>query len=501
MKSITMRLFTIFILVFPAFYADAQLRLPNYFADNMVLQRNANVKVWGWGKPQQEVTVNFVGKTYRLTVGADSLWQLQFPKVKAGGPYVLHITSENVKIDIRQIYFGDVWFCSGQSNMSFRVDQAKNYDIEVNDAEYPLIRHYGVPLHTALTPQKNVGKSSWTVADAKTIGKFSAVAWFFAKEVYKKNKIPIGIIHSSWGGTPIEAFMSAADLQAFPAAKKKIEVLSAHFIDSVEAQNKKLIEASGTPTPKGFVNIKNGYPTLVYNAMVAPFFTYPVKGVLWYQGEANSDLPVCFNYESMLTTMINSWRASWKEDKLPFLLVQLANYKQKVRVVSPLSGWAVTQEAQFKVSQSLKNIGIAITNDIGNPDDAHPTNKQDVGKRLAAVAFREVYGDKKVIANGPTFNAVTIRQDTLILTFKNVGGGLFAKNGGDLLNAFSVAGTDNKFHKAIAKICGDKVIVYSNEVLNPINVRYAFESNPPEVNFYNKEGFPAPPFRTDSLKQ
>jgi sialate O-acetylesterase len=500
MKNITMKLFIAFVLMLIAFHTNAQLKLPNYFADNMILQRDVKVKIWGWGKPQQEVTVKFVGKTHHLTVGNDSLWHIQFPKAKAGGPYVLSVASKNEEISVKQIYFGDVWFCSGQSNMSFRVDQAKEYDIEINDAEYPFIRHFGVPLHTAITSQKDVGKSLWTVANAKTIGKFSAVAWFFAKQVYKKNKVPIGIIHSSWGGTPIEAFMSAADLQAFPAAKKKIEVLSAHFIDSVEAQNKKLIEASCTPTPKGFVNIKNGYPTLVYNAMVAPFFTYTVKGVLWYQGEANSDLPVCFNYESMLTTMINSWRASWKDDKLPFLLVQLANYKQKVRVVSPLSGWAVTQEAQFKVSQSLKNVGIAITNDIGNPNDAHPTNKQDVGKRLASVAFREVYGDKKVVANGPTFNAVTIRKDTLTLTFTNIGGGLCVKNGGDLLNAFSVAGADNKFHKAIAKICGDKVIVYSNEVINPINVRYAFESNPPEVNFYNKEGFPAPPFRTDHLK-
>ena len=294
--------------------------------------------------------------------------------------------------------------------------------------------------------------------------------------------------------------MSAADLQPFPAAKKKIDLLSRQFIDSITSNNKKLVDSSGNSMPKGFINIRNGYPTLVYNAIIAPFFKCPVKGVLWYQGEANSDLPLCFSYESMLTTMINSWRTSWTNDKLPFLLVQLANYKQKVRAVSPLSGWAITQEAQFKVSQSRKNVGIVITNDIGNPNDPHPTNKQDVGKRLAALAFRDVYNNSRVVASGPTFDSMKIEGDKITLTFKHKGSGLIAKDGGTMLNAFAVAGADNLFHKAAAQIVGSKVVVHSSEVAKPVHVRYAFESNPPQVNFYNKEGLPAPPFRTDSLK-
>jgi sialate O-acetylesterase len=497
-----MRLLTAFVLMLVAFNAQAQLRLPNYYADNMVLQRNSAVKLWGWGKPKQEVAIQLSGKTVKAVAGADSIWQATLAKQQAGGPYTITVQSKNEQaLVIKQVYFGDVWFCSGQSNMSFRVDQAKDYEKETTDADYPLIRHFGVPLTTTITPQNDVIKSAWTIANSKTIGKFSAVAWFFAKEIYKKNHVPIGIIHSSWGGTPIEAFMSAADLQPYPAAKKKIDALSTRFIDSVEARNKKLIDSTGTPIPKGLINVKNGYPTLVYNAMVTPFFKYSVKGVLWYQGEANSDLPLCFSYESMLTTMINSWRKSWGNKDLPFLLVQLANYNQKVRVVSPLSGWAVTQEAQFKVSQSLNNVGIVVTNDIGNPFDAHPTNKQDVGKRLAAVAFKTVYGDKQMIANGPTFKSMKVDGNRIILSFNNTGGGLVAKDGGIMLNAFALAGTNNLYHKAKAQITGDKVIVSCDEVEKPVNVRYAFESNPPKVNFYNKDGFPAAPFRTDSLTE
>jgi sialate O-acetylesterase len=494
------RLLTTFVLMLAAFNANSQLRLPNYFTDNIVLQRNTNVKVWGWAKPNQVVSVQLAGKTVRAITGADSIWYTSFSKQEAGGPYTITVSSENVTpLVLKQVYFGDVWFCSGQSNMSFRVDQAKDYDKEISDADYPMIRQFGVPLKTTISPQKDVGKSAWIIANSKSIGSFSAVAWFFAKEVYKRNKVPIGIIHSSWGGTPIEAFMSAADLQPFPIAKKKIELLNTRYIDSIETRNKKLIDSLGTPTPKGFVNVKNGYPTLVYNAMVTPFFTYPVKGVLWYQGEANSDLPVCFSYESMLTNMIKSWRRSWGNEDLPFLLVQLANYKQKVRVVSPLSGWAITQEAQFKVSQSLKNVGIAITNDIGNPENAHPNNKQDVGKRLAAVAFRDIYGEKALIAYGPTLDSYKVNGDKITLSFKNIGSGLIAKDGEVSLRAFSIAGSDNIYHSAKAEIVGDKVIVYADGVAKPVNVRYAFESNPPQVNFYNKEGFPAAPFRTDNF--
>jgi sialate O-acetylesterase len=277
-------------------------------------------------------------------------------------------------------------------------------------------------------------------------------------------------------------------------------LLSPEFMEATLLKNKQLVESSGNPSPKGFVNLRNGYPTLVYNAMVAPFFNFPVKGVLWYQGEANSDIPTCFEYEKLLTSMITSWRASWKKPDLPFIVVQLANYNQKVSKVTPISGWAVLQEAQYHVSQALNDVGIVVTNDIGNPVDAHPTNKQDVGKRSAAVALNKFYGYRSLVANGPSLRNAEISKDKIILSFDGIGGGLIAKNGGDQLNGFLIAGEDQQFYEATARISGDKVVVYHKEILSPKFVRYAFKDNPPPVNFYNKNGFPTVPFRTDTVK-
>lgn len=488
------------VLVLTSMNANAQLRLPKYFTDHMILQREEKVKLWGWAKPGQNVTVALDKKNYNVTAAQDSTWSIELPKFKAGGPYLISIASENKKIKIEDVYFGDVWFCSGQSNMSFRVDQAKDYDKELKDADYPLIRELGVGLETSIYPQNDINNAVWKTANAKTIAGFSAVAWFFAKELYKKNNVPVGIIHSSWGGTPIEAFMSAQDLQDFPLAKKKIDQLSPEFINATNANNQKLIDACGIQNPKGFVNVKNLYPTLVYNAMIVPFFKFPVKGVLWYQGEANAHHPNCYSYEKLLTGLINSWRKSWGKEDLPFLLVQLANYNQKVTSVSRVSGWAVLQEAQYKVAQSLNNVDIVITNDIGNPFDAHPTNKQEVGKRLAAVALNNIYGNSAIVSNGPSLSTVKVVDDKMHLSFEGMGSGLISKDGNSFLRGFEVAGEDQQFHEAVAEISDNNVIVSAKDVSKPVFVRYAFKDNPPPVNFYNKEGFPAVPFRTDNLK-
>ncbi|MEJ7557462.1 MAG: sialate O-acetylesterase [Pedobacter sp.] len=498
---VAVRLFAGMILIFLSLDTTAQLRIPNIFTDEMILQRDKEVNIWGWAKPGIEVEVQLGKASYRATVKEDSTWSVVIPFHRAGGPYLLTVNSSGEQIKLKDIYFGDIWFCSGQSNMSFQVAQANYYEAELKDAEYPLIRELGLALESTLYPKHDIKETSWKKASAGTIGKFSAVAWFFAKELYHKTKVPIGIIHSSWGGTPIEAFMDDKTLQVFPAAKKKMDLLSPEFIKATQLKNIQLVESSGNPNPKGFINIRNGYPTLVYNAMVAPFFNFPVKGVLWYQGEANSDIPACFQYEKLLTGMITSWRTSWKEPDLPFVVVQLANYRQKVSTVSPISGWAVLQEAQYQVSQTLKNVGIVITNDIGNPFDAHPKNKQDVGKRSAAVALNKFYGYKSLVASGPSLRNAEILKDKMILSFDGIGSGLTAKGGGDLLNGFLIAGEDQQFYEATARISGDQVVVFHKDILSPTFVRYAFKDNPPAVNFYNKNGFPAVPFRTDTEKR
>ena len=467
LKMNVTKLFIGLVLILTTSSAQSQLRLPNYYGDHMVLQRGEKIKLWGWAKPGQEVTLTLDQRSYRANVGTDSTWSVALPEFKAGGPWVISVNAGEEQVNFKDVYFGDVWFCSGQSNMSFRVDQARDFDKELKDADYPLIRELGVGLDTSLDPQRNIKKGIWKSAGEKTISGFSAVAWFFAKELYKKNKIPVGIIHSSWGGTPIEAFMTG------------------------ENPPHKIISAT---------KAKNLQPGLVYNAMVNPLFKFAVKGVLWYQGEANSHLPVCFEYERLLKTMIESWRRSWNKEDLPFLLVQLANYSQKNTSPGKISGWAVLQEAQHKVSDAMKNVGMVVINDLGNPTDSHPTNKQDVGKRLAAVAFHDVYGEKKMVAYGPSLKVIKSENGKLNLAFKDAGGGIVAKSGGIRLNGFSVAGDDLQYREAIAEIFDNHVIVYSPDVPKPVYVRYAFTDNPPPVNFYNKEGFPAVPFRTDNLR-
>lgn len=235
---------------------NAQLRLSNIFKDHIILQRDRQVNVWGWAKPGVTVAVKLDLETFHTTAKADSSWTVKLPAHKAGGPHKMIIKAAAEEIELKDLYFGDLWFCSGQSNMSFQVSQADNYEAELKDADYPLIRELGLTLESTLYPKSDIKETSWKKANKATIGKFSAVAWFFAKELYNKTKVPIGIIHSSWGGTPIEAFMDAKSLENFPSAKNKVDLLSPEFIDATLLKNKQLIEASGKPNPKGFVNLR-----------------------------------------------------------------------------------------------------------------------------------------------------------------------------------------------------------------------------------------------------
>jgi len=294
--------------------------------------------------------------------------------------------------------------------------------------------------------------------------------------------------------------MSKEALSDFPEARGKADKITPEFIQKTQKENDRLLATHpGIKEPKGFVNIKNRYPTMIYNGMIAPFFSYPVKGILWYQGENNAFVPQCYDYEAQLYHLIRSWRRSWKNEQLPFYIVQLANFGKQVDTPKS-SAWTFVQEAQFKVSQHLENVHTVVTQDIGNPSDIHPTNKLDVGKRLAAQVLKYTYGDTKRIAQGPTLTTMDIQSDTVELSFDNTGSGLKAKGGGKSLYGFALAGKDHRFYRADAELRGDKVVVYSEQVGEPLYVRYAFESSPARINLYNKEGFPAVPFRTDELK-
>lgn len=638
--------------------ASAQLRVPNYISDNMVLQRERAVTIRGWAGSADTVKIAFNNKTYQTVAEKDSTWFVKLQPVKAGGPYTIAISSRDKTIVVKNVLFGDVWFCSGQSNMNFRMAGVNNFDTEKKNANFSMIRQLDGYRAGAETPQADIPKGTWVRCDSNTIKDFSAVAFLFAKELYQKNNVPIGIINASWGGSPIQTFMSKEALTDFPEYKGRIDSLTPTFIKDMKekyklvnhkwalnfyalsdyiSQDLKLtrepsffdsgdwtkvhvpgyLEKQGIKVKNGvswykkdfifhktygddinidlgriklscavFINgqfigrqftiwynanykipkgiLKDGlnevlvcsynengetgfqplykprliingpatksvslegdwlfkqgrtfekpgvlgslapieyfehqYPTLVYNSMIAPFHTYEVKGFLWYQGEDNSKYSVCYDYEKMLSNLIKTWRNAWGGIQLPFLIVQLANYHLPGSGPSP---WTIVQEAQTRVGQTVPNTGAVVINDIGDALDIHPRNKQEVGRRLALLARRIAYGEKKVIAAGPTFRSLKKDKERLILSFTNARGGLVDKDGTGGLNAFFLAGKDNVFYQATARIEGDKVVVSSGKVADPVNVRYAFEDNPGKINFYNREGLPAVPFRTDTLK-
>lgn len=450
--------------------ALANVVLPRFVSDGMVLQRNVKIPVWGWADPGESVQIQFKGKTYHTKAGNDGKWAASLKSTEAGGPYEMQIKGNN-EITLHNILVGDVWICSGQSNMEFNIGAVKDkYASEIASSANPNIRQFLVTKKTSFQPMDTVGAAQWKEANPANVLSFTAVGYFFARDLYEKYKVPIGLIHTSWGGTVAEAWTSTEGLQSFVNYAERAKNLS-----SAEK-----------------VNLPNE-PTVLYNAMIAPLLPYAIKGAIWYQGESNAGK--AFEYQTLFPAMITDWRTKWNQGDFPFLFVQLANFM----AVTPQpveSEWAELREAQSK-TLSLKNTGMAVITDIGEEKDIHPTNKKDVGKRLALAAEKVAYNDKKVVYSGPVYQSSKVEDNKIILKFSNTGTGLIAKDGGEL-KQFAIAGADKKFVWADAKIEGNHIIVSSDAVTNPVAVRYAWANNPVEANFYNKEGLPASPFRTDS---
>ena len=628
--------------------AQAQVRLPRLVSSGMVLQREQPVRLWGWAKPGENVTLTFQQKTYRATTGPDGQWRVTLPAMKAGGPYTLDIKASN-ELNLKNILVGDLWFCAGQSNMELPMRRVRDkYPTEVAQATNPRIRQFDVPMRYDFRgPKADVTGGSWVAATPETVLNFTAVGYFFAKEINAKYQVPVGLIKVAVGGSPAEAWLSADALKQFP----KYEQQSVPYKDSalvastkqresaaVSAWYKQLHqadqgEAPGQPkwyapsydasswatmnvpgewadqTPLGPVNgvlwfrkeievlaamvgqparlelgtlvdadstyingqlvgttgyrypprkydfragllkpgknvvtvrlISNGgrggftpdkkyqltaggqtldlrgpwqyklggsmppspgtttfqyQPGGLYNGLVAPVLPYAIKGVLWYQGESNVGHPA--DYYALTSTLVADWRTHFAQPNLPFLYVQLANLNAAAKEPGE-SKQALVRDAQRRLL-ALPRTGMAVITDVGEWNDIHPLDKATVGHRLALAAEKVAYGDAKVVASGPLYQATKTTGNQAALTFESVGSGLVAKGNGPL-TGFTVAGADHKFYPATARIEGAKVVVSSPAVPAPVAVRYAWADNPENANLYNKEGLPTSTFRTDDF--
>lgn len=609
-----------------SFSAFADVKLPSLVSNGMVLQRDIPVKIWGWANPGEKVTVSFKGKKIRSSADAMGNWSATLPATPAGGPYEILVN----EIRLQDVLFGDVWLCSGQSNMVLNMERVKEkYSTDIASANYPQIRNFFIP--TAISKidvKQDLPSSSWLPVNPENVLLMGAVSYFFARDLYAKYQVPIGIINSSVGGTPIESWISEDGLKEFPAYMKDTTHTSASPPAPRKSADRGLSEKWASPAylPKGwkryaipgfwedqglrdlngvvwfrreieipsslagmpaklfmgrivdadqvFVNgeqvgnvtyqypprrytVKNGLlkagknlvvirvtntsgkggfvpdkqyelivgnqtidlqgdweykvgevfppvtekpapsaytPTALYNAMIAPFLPYSLKGFVWYQGESNVGKPGV--YESLLPALANDWRTKFKQPELPFLYVQLPGFQDRNFLPSE-SNMAVLREGQLK-SLNIPRSGMAVTLDLGEWNDIHPLTKKPIGERLALAARKIAYGEN-IVSSGPIYESNAIEGNRIRIRFRETGSGLaIKKTDEDELTYFAIAGKDKKFVWAKAIIERNTVVVWSDEVAEPMYVRYGWADNPEGANLINVEGLPASPFRTDN---
>ncbi len=494
-------LFTFALVIGTAGFANVQ---PNsLFSDGMVLQQGQGVPVWGSADSGERVTVEFRGQTVSAVADTDGQWMVRLKPLKVGDPSVMTIRGENT-IEIKNVLVGEVWICSGQSNMQWSVRASKNPEEEIANADYPKIRLFSVPRIVASKPQSNV-KAQWEICSPDTVPNFSAVAYYFGRELHKKLDVPIGLIHTSWGGTPAESWTTQGTLESNPNFQPILDRWDESyekFKDDVRNYSQSVKEwlnethdldqqgeiVPDFPNPPRDPRRHPWRPAGLYNAMIAPLIPYAIQGAIWYQGESNASR--AYQYRELFPAMIEDWRREWEEGEFPFLFVQLANFEHRSTAET---AWPELREAQM-MTLSLPNTGMAVTIDIGDPTNIHPKNKQDVGKRLALAAMKIAY-DQDIVYSGPIYDSMEKEDDKIRIRFQHVGSGLMKI--GNELQGFQIAGKDKNFVPAEAKIDGNTVIVSSDKVENPVAVRYGWKKNPEKCNLYNEEGLPASPFRTD----
>lgn len=452
----------------------SQVTLPPFFNCNMVLQQGIEIPVWGWASPGEKVTVTLDKNVVSVRTPKNGKWRVNLPKMNYGGPYTMTVKGKNFRT-IENIMIGEVWVCSGQSNMEFKVSGTKNAAEEIAAANYPNIRLFTVKRRVSKEPEENLEEGEWWNCTPETVGNFSAVGYFFGRHLYETLKVPIGLIHTSWGGTVAETWTSPETI-----AKDKDFSEMLGKLKNVDMKNEKVGP--------------NAYPTLLYNGMVHPIVPYGIKGVIWYQGESNASRAQ--QYKRVFPNMINDWRSKWNQGNFPFLFVQLANFKKPVTEPSE-SEWAELREAQTQTLQ-LENTGMATIIDAGEANDIHPKDKQTVGYRLGLAARKVAYGES-LVYTGPTYRKMEVNKNNIFITFDNVGKGLKVNDKYGYINGFTIAASGGEFKWAKATVVNQNtVMVSSDAVENPAEVRYGWADNPDDLNLYNVEGLPANPFRTDS---
>jgi len=519
MKSTRLILISSLVAVLPSMGA---VRLPKIFSDNMMLQRDMPIHVWGWADPAEVVAVDLSGTNAKATTTPEGTWSVELPAKSVGENLELVVSGSNHLV-VKNIIMGDIWVCSGQSNMEMSLQGCLGAAEDIKAAAWPKIRRIKFARTSSGWPERDAPAArSWDVCSPETVPNFTAVGFYFAREVQKQTGVPIGIVDTNWGGTRIEPWISPDGLEAVPelaaasAAKQKaidhyrqqLPMELARMDQWLANTKRQLSNGSSVTEPPVITPPPSAGWSNLYHAMIHPIVRFPIKGALWYQGEANGSEGMSYFYK--MQALIGGWRHQWNQGDFPFYFAQLASFDDATE--DPAGpGWANIREAQAK-AQSIPNTGMAVIIDtvpLAETADIHPKNKFDVGARLARLALAHDY-QQSIEFCGPQLKSFSVEGDKIHLSFTHVGTGLMIGNkqgrkpatesNTDSLKQFSIAGSDQKWFPANAVIENDKVTVSSPQVKEPVAVRYAFCMNPAGANLYNREGLPASPFRTDDWK-
>lgn len=503
--------------------ARAEVSLGRLFTDNMMLQRNQPVRFWGKAAPGETVTVTLAGKSQQTKADDRGGWLVELPPIAEGENLEVTIAGKNTLV-LENVIVGDIWLCSGQSNMEWNLNACDGAE-DAKEADFPKIRRIKFHHVTAATGADEAPATGpWQVCSPKTAGDFTGAGFYFARDVHTKTGVPIGILDDNWGGTKIEPWIVPGGLDAVPELAKETESrrqaiehwrkhLLPTYFNELERWLPKAradLAAGETPAPAPAVPAHPGASgwCSIANAMIYPLVKFPIKGVIWYQGESNGNEGQTYLHKKQ--ALITGWRKVWNQPDMPFYFVQLASYQQATDDPAGGNGWANLREAQ-RHALVIPHTGMAVAIDtvpLAVAGDIHPKNKFDLGLRLARWALHHDYGQKNLVPSGPLFKSFKVEGGKIRIEFDHVGTGLMVglkdgtrkpvvENAGGKLERFAVAGADKKWFWANAVIDGKTVVVSAPEVMEPVAVRYAFSMNPSGANLYNHEGLPASPFRTD----